>query len=383
MTGGGFGSRGQAGAAWASALRESTRPACAMIEATRRMIRLMDHLGEARRRQVEIATTPKDTVWREGKVTLSRYRPDPAVPERRLGPLVIVHGLVGRQSMTDLEPRRSLVRRLLAAGVDTFVLDWGNPTRADRYCDMTDYADHRLGDALEAAMTAAERPRAALLGICQGGVFAAAHAALYPERLSALALAVTPIDCHADAGQVAPGRGQLNVWLRSLPEDLVDRLIDDSGMVPGALAAAVFNGLTPGRTAAKYTADLMEIASDPDALDTFLRMEKWLSDRPDQPGALAREWLVDLYRENRLVEGRLALDGRPVRLSEIACPVLNIYARDDHIVPPPCSRALKGHLRNVAYRELEVPTGHVGAFVSPRGLDAVAPAMTEFLALAA
>ncbi|MEL6481734.1 MAG: alpha/beta fold hydrolase [Pseudomonadota bacterium] len=380
MTGGGASG---AGPDWAGAFRASTRPACAMIEATRRMIALMDKLGEARRRSVGIAETPKDTVWQQGKVTLSRYRADARAPERRLGPLLIVHGLVGRQSMTDLEPRRSLVRRLLAAGVDTFVLDWGNPTRADRYCDMTDYADHRLGDALEAALELAERPRAALLGICQGGVFAAAHAALYPERLAALALAVTPIDCHADAEVPVPGRGQLNLWLRSLPEGLVDRLLDDSGMVPGALAAAVFNGLTPGRTAAKYTADLMEIAGDADALDTFLRMEKWLSDRPDQPGALAREWLVGLYKENRLATGRLALDGRPVRLDNISCPVLNIYARDDHIVPPPCSRALKDHLKNVAYRELEVPTGHIGAFVSPRGLDLVAPAMTELLAQAA
>ncbi|MEM6357988.1 MAG: hypothetical protein AAF844_20210, partial [Pseudomonadota bacterium] len=104
-----------AGADWMRAFRESARPACAVIEATRRMIALMDKLGEAQRRRVEIAETPKDTVWQEGKVSLSRYRADPAVPERRLGPLLIVHGLVGRQSMTDLEPRRSLVRRLLAA----------------------------------------------------------------------------------------------------------------------------------------------------------------------------------------------------------------------------------------------------------------------------
>ncbi|MEM7497849.1 MAG: alpha/beta fold hydrolase [Pseudomonadota bacterium] len=357
--------------------------ACAAIEATRRMIRLLGGMGEAQRRRVEIATTPKDTVWRSGKITLSRYRPLGAEVERPLGPLLIVHGLVGRQSMTDLEPRRSLVRRLLTAGVDTFVLDWGNPTRADRFCDMTDYADHRLGDALEVIARVAERPRAALLGICQGGVFAAAHAALYPERLMALALAVTPIDFHADAAGATADRGQLNTWLRSLPEDLIDRLVADTGMVPGRLSGAVFNGLTPARTAAKYTADLMEIADDPDALDTFLRMEKWLADRPDQPGALAREWLVGLYRENRLARGRLELDGRPVQLSNITCPVLNIYARDDHIVPPPCTRALRDHLRNVAYRELEVPTGHIGVFVSASGSRAVAPAITGLLAEAA
>ncbi|MEM6678630.1 MAG: alpha/beta fold hydrolase [Pseudomonadota bacterium] len=366
-------------------------PVLGLAEATRRMVRLVDHLGRAESRTVEIATTPSDVVWRDGKVTLSRYRPAPAasgmVAEPHLGPLLIVHGLVGRQTMTDLEPGRSLVRRLLAAGVDTFVLDWGNATRADRLCDMTDYADYLLGDALEAAAAQSDadgnRGRAALLGICQGGVFAAVHAALYPERLKALALAVTPIDFHADIARPTPGSGHLNVWLRSLPEALVDRLIEDSGMLSGALSGAVFNGLAPARTAAKYTTDLLEIADDPDALDTFLRMEKWLADRPDQPGALARDWLVGLYRENRLVAERMLVDNRPVRLADIACPVLNILARDDHIVPPPCSRALQACLRNVAYRELEVPTGHIGVFVSRRGLDRVAPAIADLLECAA
>jgi polyhydroxyalkanoate synthase len=123
----------------------------------------------------------------------------------------------------------------------------------------------------------------------------------------------------------------------------------------------------------------MEIAGDRHGLDTFLRMEKWLADRPDQPGALARQWLVGLYRENRLARGTLEIDGRRVALSDIACHVLNIYGRDDHIIPPACSRALRPHLRNVAYRELAVPAGHVGVFVSARGGAVTAPAIAELL----
>src|SRR5690606_21016182 len=96
-------------------------PERANIAMLRTSARLAARLGLD---SVRIATTPKDEVWRDGKAVLSRYRPLSGAPE--LGPLVICYGLIGRQTMTDLTPERSLVRNLLAAGVDVFVLDWGD-----------------------------------------------------------------------------------------------------------------------------------------------------------------------------------------------------------------------------------------------------------------
>ena len=34
--------------------------------------------------------------------------------------------------MADLQEDRSLVRNLLKLGIDLYVVDWGNPSRADR-----------------------------------------------------------------------------------------------------------------------------------------------------------------------------------------------------------------------------------------------------------
>jgi len=344
----------------------------------RRVAALAAHLAATRGgATVEIATTPKDEVWRDGRISLHRYRPLAAEP--RLGPMLILHGLIGRQSMTDLEPDRSLVRRLLEAGVDLFVLDWGNATRADRCADFTDFAEYHLGDAIAALRAASGARRAVLFGICQGGVFAAIHAARHPESVKGLALAVTPIDFHADRDEPHPGRGLLNRWVRSLPADLLSDLVDDRGNLSGQLTGALFQQLAPARTLAKYTSGLLAMAEDPAELDTFLRMEKWLADRPDHPGAAAKQWLIGLYLENRLVKGNFIVAGRPVDLAAIACPVLNIYGRADHIIPPPCSRALGVLLEGRDYRELAVPTGHVGVFVSSRARDMVAPAVVRWL----
>lgn len=325
---------------------------------------------------IEIATTPKDEIWRDGKIRLYRYRPaDGTAP--RLGPMLILHGLIGRQSVTDLEPGRSLVARLLAAGIDLYVVDWGNPGRADRCSDFTDYAEHHLGDAIAAVRAESGAPRVALFGICQGGVFAACHAARHPDRVLGLVLTVTPIDFHAD--MQGPEPGLLNLWIRSLPAQLLADLVDERGTLSGRLTGALFQQLAPARTLAKYTSGLVELAGDGAALDTFLRMEKWLADRPDHPGEAAKEWLIGLYHENRLVRGEFRIAGEAVDLAAIECPVLNVFGAEDHIIPPPCSRALGGILAGSDYQELEVPTGHVGVFVSRRAQETVAPAIAQWL----
>lgn len=325
-----------------------------------------------------VGRTPKDEIWRAGKTRLYRYRPE---REPRLGPLLIVHGLVGRQTVADLEPDRSLVRQLLAVGVDTYALDWGNATRADRFRDFADYADRGLGACVAEVLRASGADRVALFGICQGGIFALCHAALHRKPIAGIALAITPVDFHADKDDPDPQHGLLNVWIRGLPRELILDLLAEHGNLPGRLTGAVFQNMTPARTLAKYTLGLIDVAEDRARLATFLRMERWLADRPDHPGAAAREWLIDLYQENRLAEGRFAIDGRPVRLDAIACPVLNIYGTDDHIIPPPCSTAL-GRLLPAGhdYQEVAVPSGHVGVFVSRRAGGIVPPAVTGWLA---
>ncbi|MFL5109986.1 MAG: alpha/beta fold hydrolase, partial [Microvirga sp.] len=102
--------------------------------------------GEIKDEDVAIATTPKDEVWREDKVTLYRYRP---LAETKVKtPVLIVYGLIGRYTMADLQEDRSLVRNLLRLGVDLYVVDWGNPSRADRWLTIDDYVDDYLAGAV-------------------------------------------------------------------------------------------------------------------------------------------------------------------------------------------------------------------------------------------
>ena len=81
-----------------------------------------------------------------------------------------------------------------------------------------------------------------------------------------------------------------------------------------------------------------------------------------------RQWLKDLYQDNKLVRDELVLDGRAVCLRDITCPVLNVYTETDHIIPPEMSAALKGRVGTEDYTEVVLKGGHIGIFVSARAL---------------
>ena len=74
------------------------------------------------------------------------------------------------------------------------------------------------------------------------------------------------------------------------------------------------------------------------------------------------------------------VNGQPVVLENLTMPVLNIYAKHDHIIPPPESQALKGLVGNdCEYRELELNAGHIGAFVSRRANAAISEAIANWI----
>src|SRR4029450_8528110 len=133
---------------------------------------------EIRDEHVEIATTPKDEVWRQDKVTLYRYRP---VTEIRVKtPVPIAYGLAGPYPMADLQEDRSLVRTLLNLGADLYVVDWGNPSRADRWLTLDDYINGYLDECVQFIRERHGIDKVTLLGICEGGVFTLCYGALPP-----------------------------------------------------------------------------------------------------------------------------------------------------------------------------------------------------------
>src|ERR1700719_2350014 len=93
------------------------------------------------------ASSQKDLVWQSGKLRLYRYRP--IARPSAAAPLLIVYALVNRPYMLDLQEDRSLIRGLLAEGLDVYLIDWGYPDGADRFTTLADYIDDYLAGCVD------------------------------------------------------------------------------------------------------------------------------------------------------------------------------------------------------------------------------------------
>nr|WP_245284002.1 class III poly(R)-hydroxyalkanoic acid synthase subunit PhaC [Bradyrhizobium sp. Cp5.3] len=327
---------------------------------------------------VDVGATPKTLVMRRDKVELFRYTP--TAEQKVMTPVLLAYGLIGRYTMADLQEDRSLVRSLLRQGLDLWLVDWGQPNRTERWLTIDDYVDDYIQAAVERVCRETGHDKIMLLGICEGGVFTTCYAALHPDKVKGLVLTITPIDFHADRDDPDTHHGFLNLWTRSLESADIDKLVDTYGGLPGEFMSSVFSLMTPMRSLTKYNVDLIDVVDDEAKLMNFLRMEKWLADRPAHPGEAAKQWLKDLYQDNKLVKGEFELNGRRVDLSRLTAPVLNVFALNDHIIPPTCSRALGAHVGTKDYQEIKLPGGHVGLFVSSKSQGSLSKGISAWLA---
>jgi polyhydroxyalkanoate synthase subunit PhaC len=122
-------------------------------------------------------------------------------------------------------------------------------------------------------------------------------------------------------------------------------------------------------------------------------MERWLNDNVPVAGETFRTFVKDLYQRNKLCRGELELGGRRVDLRRIACPVLLLTARNDHLVPPRSTEGIRPHLgsANLAsdaasdpcaprVESMTIDAGHVGLVVGGKAQATLWPAAARWLA---
>ena len=335
-------------------------------------------LTDVTEEELAIATVPCDEVWREDMVRLYRCRPVVEKVKVHKVPLLIAYALVGRYQMIDLEADRSFVRKLLAEGFDVYFIDWGHPMRAQRWLTIDDYVSGFLNSCVDVARERSGVEQINLLGICQGGVCSMCFAALYPHKVRNLALTVTPVDFHGDKKAPQVGSGHMNQWARALSGQDIDDLVDVYGSTPGALVGFSFLMMNPLSNISKYTIDMINVLGDDAKLLNFLRMERWISDRPDHPGEVMRQWFKDFYQDNKLIRGEVELGGRKVNLRNITMPVLNIHATGDTVVPISCSKDVGAYFGSDDYTEAAVPGGHIGTFVGAKSQNILVPTLAQW-----
>ncbi len=317
--------------------------------------------------EISVGASEKEVIYEEDKLVLYHFKA--RTKKQNPVPVLIVYALVNRPYMADLQDGRSMIQGLLDAGLDVYLIDWGYPDVAERFLTLDDYINGYIDNCVDVIRERHNLNRINLLGICQGGAFSLCYTALNQKKVKNLITTVTPVDFHT--------RDDL---LSNLVRNVdIDTMVDAMGNIPGEVLNWTFLTLKPYRLTGQKYLDLVDILDDRDKAENFMRMEKWIFDSPDQAGEAYREFIKQFYQQNGLVKGTVRIGNRTVDLMNINVPVLNIYAADDHLVPPDSSRALKGCIGSDDYTELEFPGGHIGIYVSGKAQKMIPPTVGAWL----
>ncbi|WP_135303423.1 poly(3-hydroxyalkanoate) polymerase subunit PhaC [Haloarcula amylovorans] len=310
---------------------------------------------------VEVGQTPSEVVYEENKLELLHYDAEAAGIEvdeedKESVPILIVYALINRPYILDLQEERSVVRRLLEAGHDVYLLDWNEPSRLDQHLTLEDYVNRYIDNCVDVVRERSGQDSINILGYCMGGTMSVMYAALHREKVNALGLMAAGL-CFDQTGGVLEEWGSDEYYD---PEDVVETF----GNVPANMLDIGFALMDPVDNYVSKYIRLAENLENEAFVENFGRMEKWLGDGIDMAGDTYVQFLKDVYQDNKLYKNELEVGGEHVDLEKLDMPVLQLMGEYDHLIPPAASKPFNDVIPSEDTRTIEFSTGHIGLSVS-------------------
>src|SRR5690242_9698730 len=100
-----------------------------------------------RAKAIRKGASVSEVVYEEDRLKVLHYLSD--TKPRYKTPLVFIYALVNRPYILDLKKGRSVVANFVEAGFDTYLVDWGIPTAADRHLTLDDYVNGYMVNVLD------------------------------------------------------------------------------------------------------------------------------------------------------------------------------------------------------------------------------------------
>jgi polyhydroxyalkanoate synthase len=320
--------------------------------------------------QTRVGTSPCDVVLQTRTHKLLRYRRE--TPAKYAEPVLLCYALINRPYILDLQPDKSVVQRYLERGFDVYLIDWGVPSDADHVLTLEHYVCGFLHDAVDAVLRAHGSDKLHLLGYCMGGTLATLLATLRPDPIKTLTLLAAPIDFDNR-------ESLLNLWADPKHFD-VDAFIDTHGNCPGWFLQSCFMTLKPVQSFLEKNIAFYEQIADVRFISNYFAMELWINDNIPVAGETFRAFVRKLYQANQLVRGEFHLGDRKADLGQIACPLLLLTAKHDHLVAPASTEGIRPHVGARDIKSMMADAGHVGLVVGGKAQKTLWPEATRWLA---
>ncbi|MGH6781809.1 MAG: PHA/PHB synthase family protein, partial [Sphingomonadaceae bacterium] len=302
-----------------------------------------------------IATTPGKVVKETPLYQLIQY--SPTTEQVFATPLIIFPPWINRFYILDLNPEKSFIRWAVEQGLTVFVVSWKSADASMKDVIWDDYIVRGQIDVIDTVRDLLDVPSVHAIGYCVAGTTLAATLALLTahgqaDKVKSATFFTAQVDFSSS--------GELNLFVDDEQLSLIESLSAE-GFLDGRYMAATFNLLRGRDLIWNYVQNNYLLGQDYAPFDLL----HWNGDTTNLPAKWHKSYLVDLYRDNKLVRpGAISVDGTPLDLSRVAVPAYVQAGREDHIAPLESVWKITEHFTG-PLRFVLAGSGHIAGVVNP------------------
>jgi polyhydroxyalkanoate synthase len=269
-----------------------------------------------------LGTTDGAVVFRNDVLELIQYKPITEQVHER--PLLVVPPQINKFYVFDLSQDKSLARFCLRNNVQTFIISWRNPTKAQREWGLSTYID-AVKEAVDVVCKITGSKDVNMLGACSGGITCTAllghYAALGEQKVNALTLLVSVLDTTLDT--------QVALFVDEQTLESAKRHSYQAGVLEGKDMAKVFAWMRPNDLIWNYWVNNYLLGNEPPVFDILF----WNNDTTRLPAAFHGD-LIEMFKNNPLIRpNALEVCGTPIDLKQVKSDVFCLAGTNDHITP--------------------------------------------------
>ncbi|MCB2254880.1 class II poly(R)-hydroxyalkanoic acid synthase [Pseudomonas chlororaphis] len=302
-----------------------------------------------------LGTSEGAVVFRNDVLELIQYRPVTEQVHER--PLLVVPPQINKFYVFDLSPDKSLARFCLRNGVQTFIISWRNPTKAQREWGLSTYIE-ALKEAVDVVTAITGSKDVNMLGACSGGITCTAllghYAALGEKKVNALTLLVSVLDTTLDT--------QVALFVDEQTLEAAKRHSYQAGVLEGRDMAKVFAWMRPNDLIWNYWVNNYLLGNEPPVFDILF----WNNDTTRLPAAFHGD-LIEMFKNNPLTRpNALEVCGTPIDLKQVTADIFSVAGTNDHITPwKSCYKSAQLFGGKVEF--LLSNSGHIQSILNPPG----------------
>jgi polyhydroxyalkanoate synthase len=324
-----------------------------------------------------IAATKGKVVHQTPLYQLIQY--DPTTEDVLETPLIIFPPWINRFYILDLTAEKSFIKYCVDHGITVFVVSWKSADSTMKGIVWDDYIAAQI-DAIDAVCSGLDVPDVHAIGYCVAGTTLAATLSILAateaaDKVRSATFFTAQVDFSTS--------GELLHFIDDQQIAMMEALSAPQGYMDGRFLALTFNMLRGKDLIWSTVVKNYLLGEDYPAFDLL----HWNGDVTNLPAKWHRNYVIDLYRDNRLVKpDDLSALGTPIDLRRVKTPSYIQAGREDHIAPAESVWKLQDHFTG-PMKFVLAGSGHIAGVVNPPAQmkyqywtnDAAAPSLEAFI----